>query len=677
LKRNHSALTLARDFFGPWIQNDPAMTTAFPTLFSPLRLGRHTLKNRICMSAHAESLGEGGVPAERALAYYEARARGGAGFLMCFGSASVHPDSSARVWNGIELFDDRVIRYLSNFSEAIHRHGVPLVAQMTHKGRRGRSEGNDFRPLLAPSAVREPNHRETPHALDREAIAGIVRAFADAAYRLKQGGFDGCEVMASACHLVDQFWTPRVNRRGDEYGGDLAGRMRFAIEILEAIRERVGPDFLIGIRMTGDEMLEGGLDNEAARAIARRLDALGILDYFNVVGASCETYPTESLTVPDMSFPPALFHGLAASIKAVVKTPVIIAGRINHPAVAEKVLRDGEADLCVMTRALIADPELPEKTLEGRLDDLRICYGYNSGCIDRIYTGKGITCVQNPVVGHEREWSELPRAARPSKVVVVGGGPAGLECARIARLRGHEVVLFEKNEELGGQTLIAKNAPARQDFDGACRYTARQCEKLGVEIHLGAEADAEAVLRESPDVVVIATGARALRPDIPGIDSRGTSAWDVLSGKVPAGSRVLVIDEEYGHQAPSVAEFLLDRGKQVSIVTSERTIGSFLGATTAPPVFERLFTKGITLHCHLSVVRLEEGRAIVKNVWSGREETLSPFDAFVYAYGGEAVNDLEASLAGRVARLELVGDCYAPRTLQHAILEGHKIGRVL
>ncbi len=653
------------------------MTAAFPLLFSPLKLGRHLLKNRICVSAHAESLAEDGVPKERSLRYYEARIRGGAGFLMCFGSSSVSPESAARVWNGVELFDDRVIPYLSAFSDAIHRQGVPVVGQMTHKGRRGRSEGNEFRPLLSPSAVREPNHRETPHVLDRETIARIVQDFADAAFRLKQGGFDGCEVMASACHLVDQFWTPRVNRREDDYGGDLTGRMRFATEVFQAIRERVGPDFLIGIRMTGDEMLEGGLDRSAAQEIARRLDALGILDYFNVVGASCETYGTEALTVPDMSFSPGLFSGLAASIKSVVGVPVIAAGRLNDPAVAERVLRDKSADLCVMTRALIADPELPKKALEGRLDDIRRCFGYNSGCIDRIYVGKAVSCVQNAVVGREREWSELPPAERPLKVVVVGGGPAGLECARVARLRGHSVVLFEKSRELGGQTLIAKKAPARQDFDGACRYTSHQCQKLGVEIRLGAEADAAAIVAEAPDVVVLATGARPLKPEIPGIDTHAMSAWDVLAGRETPGSRVLVIDEEYGYQGTSVAEHLLDRGKVVAIVTSERTIGGFLGATTAPPVFERLFTKGVVLHCNLSVVGIDQGRAIAKNVWSGREESLSPFDAFVYAYGGEAVNDLEDSLKGRVPRVELVGDCYAPRTLQHAILEGHKIARAL
>jgi mycofactocin system FadH/OYE family oxidoreductase 2 len=653
------------------------MTTAFPTLFSSQRLGPLTLANRICMSAHADSLAEQGLPTERTVRYYEARARGGAGLLMCFGSASVHPASSARVWNGIELFDDRVIPYLSTFADAMHRHGVPCIAQITHKGRRGHSEGNDFRPLLSPSPVREPNHRETPHELDRETIAELVTAFADAASRLKQGGFDGCEVMASACHLIDQFWTPRVNRRGDEFGGALEGRMRFGIDVLRAIRERVGPDFVVGIRMTGDEMLEGGIDGDGAREIARRLDRLGILDYFNVVGASCETYKTEALTVPDMSFSPGLFASLAASIKEVVSVPVVATGRINHPALAERILAERQADLCVMTRALIADPELPLKAREGRLDDVRLCFGYNSGCIDRIYTGKGVTCVQNAVVGREREWSSLPRAERPLKVVVVGGGPAGLECARVAGLRGHSVVLFEKSTELGGQTLIAKRAPSRQDFDGACRYSARQCEKLGVEIRLGVSADAEAVLRDSPDAVVLATGARALRPDIPGVDAHAVSAWDVLLGRIPDGRRVLVIDEEYGYQATSAAELLLDRGKEVAMVTSERTIAGFLGATAAPPVFERLFTKGVTLHCHLSVTGLEPGRATAENVWSGREESIAPFDAFVYAYGGEAVTDLAASLSGRVPRLELVGDCFAPRTLQHAILEGHKVARAL
>jgi 2,4-dienoyl-CoA reductase-like NADH-dependent reductase (Old Yellow Enzyme family)/thioredoxin reductase len=652
------------------------MTSAFPTLFSPIEIGPKSVKNRICCSAHADSLAEDGMPTERTVRYYELKARGGIGFMMCFGSASVHKTSPARDWNGVELFEDRVIPYLQKFSETMHKYGVPCVAQITHRGRRGRSV-DTWERMYAPSAVREPNHRETPHPMDLATMKEFIRAFAETAGRLQQGGFDGCEVMASHCHLIDQFWTPNANQRGDDYGGELANRLRFGVEVLNAVRERVGKDFIVGIRMTGDDFVDGGLDNDVCQEIAGRLNELKLLDYFNIIAASPEIYAGEAAAVPDMSFPLGVYAPVAARIRAVVNVPVIAMGRINDPAVAERVLRDGQADLCIMNRALIADPDFPNKAKEGRLDDIRQCMGYNQGCIDRIYTGRGVTCVQNAVIGREREWAELPRTASAKKIAIVGGGPAGLECARVARLRGHPVVLFEKNQELGGQTLIAKNAPARQDFDGACRYTSLQCKKLGVDLRLGVAANADSILSEKPDVVVLATGARAFKPKLPGIDDYGYSAWEVLQGTEVPGQSVLVIDEEYGFQAPSVAEYLLDRGKTVEIVTSERSLGSFLGATTGPPVFRRLFTKGVRLHCNLKVLALESNQAVAKNVWSEREEVLGPYDAFVYAYGGEAVCELDKELMGKVPRIELIGDCFAPRTLQHAILEGHKLAREL
>ncbi len=652
------------------------MPTAFPTLFSPIEIGPRTIKNRICCSAHADSLAEDGMPTERTVRYYELKARGGIGFMMCFGSASVHPTSPARDWNGVELFEDRVLPYLGKFSETIHKYGVPCVAQITHRGRRGRSL-DTWERMYGPSAIREPNHRETPHAMDTATMKEFVRAFADAAGRLNQGGFDGCEVMASHCHMIDQFWTPNANQRDDDYGGDLGNRLRFGIEVLTAVRERVGRDFIVGIRMTADDFVDGGIDNSVCQEIASRLNELGLLDYFNIIASTAETYPGEAAAVPDMSFPLGVYAPLAAAIRSVVSVPVIAMGRINDPAVAEKILQQGQADLCIMNRALIADPDMPNKAKEGRLDDIRQCMGYNQGCIDRIYTGRGVTCVQNAVIGREAAWAEMPRTAAAKKIAIIGGGPAGLECARVARLRGHHVVLFEKDQEVGGQTLIARKAPARQDFDGACRYAALQCRKLGVDMRLGKAADAVAVLRESPDVVVLATGARPFKPRLPGIDEYGYNAWEVLRGTEVPGQAVLVIDEEYGFQGPSVAEVLLDRGKAVEIVTSERSLGTFLGATTGPPVFRRLFSKGVRLHCNLKVVQLESNQAIAKNVWSEREEALGPFDAFVYAYGGEAVCDLEKELQGKVGRVELIGDCFAPRTLQHAILEGHKLGREL
>ncbi len=614
------------------------------------------------------------MPTELTRRYYELKAQGGAGLIMCFGSASVHATSPARDWNGIELFDDRVIPYLETFSQTMHKYDAPCIAQLTHRGRRGRSV-DTWQRMYAPSAVREPNHRETPHEMDEATMQEFVRAFADAAERLQKGGFDGCEVMASHCHLIDQFWTSNANMRNDRYGGSLDNRMRFGIRVIETVRERVGSDFIVGIRMTADDFVDNGLDNAQCQEIAAKLNELDLLDYFNIIGSSAETYTGEAAAVPDMAFPLGLYAPLAASIRNVVDVPVIATGRINDPTVAERLLTEGQADLCIMNRALIADPDFPKKAQQGRLDDIRQCMGYNEGCIDRIYTGLGVTCVQNAVIGRETEWAELPRTTAVKKVVVVGGGPAGLEAARVARLRGHDVVLFEKADELGGQTLIARHGPAREDFDGACRYAAQQYQKLGVDIRLGAKAEAEGVLAESPQVVIIATGARALKPNIPGIDDYGYSAWEVLAGMDVLGDEILVIDEEYGHQGPSAAEHLLERGKQVEIVTSEATVGSLLGATTLPLVLQRLYSKGAHIRGHLRVREFTFGHSVAENVWSNREETIGPFDAFVYAYGGVAVNGLAKELNGRVDRLELAGDCFAPRSLQHAILEGHKIAR--
>jgi 2,4-dienoyl-CoA reductase-like NADH-dependent reductase (Old Yellow Enzyme family)/thioredoxin reductase len=651
----------------------------FDYLFTPIKIGSKTIKNRICCSAHAEALAKDGMPDEAQRRYYEEKAKGGLGFMMCMGSASVHPSSTARDWNGVELFDDRVIPYLEKFSETMHGYDVPVVAQITHRGRRGRSV-DLWNRMYAPSDVREPNHRENPHPMEPEIIEEFIEAFAAAAHRLKKGGFDGCEVMASHCHLLDQFWTLNVNRRTDEYGAeDLDSRMRFAVQIIQRVRERVGSDFIVGIRVTGDDFQENGLNNDNMREICARLDSLKLLDYFNIIGATAETFVGEAAAVPNMSFDLGVYTYLAASIRAVVDVPVIATARIVDPVQADKIIADGQADLCIMNRALIADPHLPNKAQAGQLDDIRQCMGYNEGCIDRIYTGRGVTCVQNPVIGREAEWTDLPPADRSRKVVVVGGGPAGLEAARVAASRGCSVVLFEKSGELGGQTLVANRAPHRQDFDGATRWSSRQCRKLGVDIRLKAEADIQTVLDESPDVVLVATGAGPRRPSLEGMDEHACfSVWDVLLGRADEiGETVLVIDEEYGHQGPGAAEFLLDRGREVDLITSQETVGNFLGATTRPPLLSRLFKKGAQIFCHLEAERLQDGNLVVRNVWSNELQQVGPYDAFVYAYGGQLIDDLSRPLKESGNSVEAIGDAFAPRSLQHAILEGHKFARSL
>src|SRR5689334_6795250 len=327
----------------------------FEHLFKPLAVGPRTVKNRICCSAHADALADDGMPGERERRYYEEKAMGGVGFMMCFGSASVHPTSTARDWNGVEVFDDRVIPYLKKFSDTMHQYDVPVVCQITHRGRRGRSI-DLWNRMYGPSDTREPNHRENPHPLEPEMIDELVESFAAAAYRLKQGGFDGCEVMASHCHLIDQFWTLNVNKRSDQYGAQsLESRMKFGVRIMERVRERVGRDFIVGTRVTGDDFTERGLDNAQMQEICGKLNDLKLLDYFNVIGGTAETFVGEAAAVPNMSFKLGLYTYLAASIRKVVDVPVIAFGRIVDPVQADKVIESGQADLVIMNRALIAD----------------------------------------------------------------------------------------------------------------------------------------------------------------------------------------------------------------------------------------------------------------------------------------------------------------------------------
>ncbi len=651
----------------------------FEHLFTPIKIGPRTIKNRICCSGHADALAEDGMPGARETRYYEEKAIGGVGFMMCFGSASVHPSSTARDWNGVELFDDRVIPHLQVFSDTMHKYDVPVCCQITHRGRRGRSI-DLWNRMYGPSDVREPNHRENPHPLEPEMIDEIVEAFATAAHRLQQGGFDGCEIMASHCHLIDQFWTLNANERHDSYGANsLESRMKFGIRVLEAVRERVGNDFIIGTRVTGDDLTERGLDNSQMQEICGRLSELKLLDYFNVIGGTAETFVGEAAAVPNMGFKLGLYTYLAASIRKVVDVPVITFGRIVDPVQADKILAAGEADMVIMNRALIADPHLPNKARMEQQDDIRQCMGYNEGCIDRIYTGRGVTCVQNPVIGREAEWATLPPTQSPRRVVVVGGGPAGLEAARVAAAQGHHVTLLEKTGELGGQTLIAKRAPSRQDFDGATRWSGRQCKKLGVDIRLNTPADANQIMELKPDCVLVATGAVARPHGLEGTENHQiVSAWDVLSGECSdLGKTLLVIDEEYAHQGPTTAAFLLEKGHEVDMITSQETIANFLGATTRPPLLARLFKQGIQFFHHLKAVRLEDSCCIATNEWTGELFRVGPYDGFVYAYGGLSLDELSAPVRERGVTVQTIGDAFAPRTLQHAILEGHQFARAI
>src|SRR5438105_5822121 len=481
------------------------MASELRSLFSPIQVGRLTLKNRIYSSGHAEAMAEGGRPGERLRRYHEAKARGGCALTIFGGSSSVHPSSPAAAWKQIANHDDAIIPTYRVLADAVHEHACLVFTQLTHLGRRAQSDPDVPGALLAPSQIPERVHREVPHELDAEQIIELVRAFGEAARRCRDGGLDGVEISMAHNHLIDQFWSPIFNQRLDDYGGSLENRMRFGVEVLSEIRRRVGSDFVVGARISGDEFTRGGLTAADMAEIARRLAASGLIDFLSIIGGGAHTYELQAAAVPNMSYAAGVYVPLAAAIKhAAPGMPIFHASRIVDPVHADRAVAAGDIDVVGMTRALIADPDLPRKAREGRLDDTRTCVGANEGCIDRIYQGKPVTCVQNPATGREAELGEVHAATKPKKVVVIGGGVAGLEAARMAATRGHRVVLFEKTAELGGQVLLAARAPARAEYAGIVRFLAAQVRKHGVDVRLDVEATPTAVVVARP--VAIITG---------------------------------------------------------------------------------------------------------------------------------------------------------------------------
>jgi len=659
------------------------MTTTrmrYPLLFSPITLNQVTIKNRIVSTAHATAYAIGGYPKEKYRRYYERKARGGVGLIVTFGSCSVHPSSSVAEWSGVANWDDSIIPDLAAMAGVAHAHGAKIFCQLTHMGRRGTSTNSGL-PLLAPSPLSEPAHRERPKEIEAAEICEVVEAFAAATERLKRAGYDGVEITSYGGHLIEQFWSPRVNQRTDEYGGNLSNRMRFSRDVIEAVRDRAGPDYCVGFRMTGDQLVKGGLGHEEMKEIAARLGDLGKLDFFNISGSTGETAEAQAKTVPSLDNPLGVFNRYAASIRAVVGVPVIVAARIVEPAMAEAALARGDADLIGMTRALIADPDMPNKAAAGEPDEIRLCTGANEGCIGRLFQGLPIRCVQNPLIGHEEELDTLELAVIRRRVVVVGGGPGGMEAARVAAERGHDVVLFERTSELGGQVRLAAMAPHRAEYGRAISWLARQIGKLGVDIRLGVEATVDGVLAERPDWVIVATGATPRPPTFPANGgARLTTAEAVLERRIGSevgpGWRCLVIDEDAHIRGPGAAEALAQTGAQVEIISREMTIGLDIDPTLKPALYRRLFEAGVELTPLTGAVAIDGLSVTVEHVYSGKQRAIDA-DLVVLALGGEARAELYHALrkAEPELQIERVGDCVAPRQLYDAMLEATRAGR--
>jgi 2,4-dienoyl-CoA reductase-like NADH-dependent reductase (Old Yellow Enzyme family)/thioredoxin reductase len=644
-------------------------------LLSPVRLGHLTAKNRIVSTPHGAAFGEKGRITDRYIRYHEEKARGGCGVVMMFGSSSIHP-TSINDWGEVNNWDDSIVPQFRQMSNAIHRHGALCLSQISHRGRRGHSWYSGA-PLWGPSDTREERHRQWPHVMTKQEIREVIEAWAAAAVRLKRGGFDGCDIPCYGGHLLDQFLSPLSNTRTDEYGGSLDNRLRLTREVLAAIRDAVGRDFIVGIRHSGDHFAPGGLTRAVLLEVARRIDALDLVDYWIVTGSSTETMQLEAMVTPSLYHPEGLYNDFAAQTRRVVCAPVIVTGRIVTPQQAEAALAAGVCDLVGMTRAIIADPEMPNKAAAGQFSDIRPCVGISEGCIGRLRQGQAITCVHNPMIGREAELAEITTATHPKRVVVVGGGVAGLEAARVAALRGHEVTLLEAQATLGGQVLAAARAPQRESLGQIAGWLEGQVRKHRVDVRLRLRATSADVLALEPDAVIVATGATSRVPEMPGAGLlHVATAADILTGVAIPGRRCVVVDEDGHCAAPTTADFLVQRGHHVTLVTRYFMVGEDIDEGVRADLYARLFRQSVRVETTTVATEVVPQGVRVRHTYSGAEVVLEA-DTVVMAFGGKAEDHLYHELDGKVPTLALVGDAYSPRRIHDAILDGTRAARAV
>ncbi|MBT6093399.1 MAG: NADH:flavin oxidoreductase, partial [Rhodospirillaceae bacterium] len=591
------------------------MATEDP-LLQPFQLKHLTLKNRLMSTAHEPAYSEEGLPTERYRLYHREKARGGCALTMTAGSAIVAEDSPPAFGN-LHAYKDEIVPWLRQLTDDCHEFDTAVMIQLTHLGRRTNWNHSDWLPVLAPSPIREPAHRAFPKEAEDWDLERIAANYADASARMQAAGLDGIEFEAYG-HFMDGFWSPATNTRTDEYGGSLDNRLRFTHSVIDAVRDAVGPDFIVGVRLVCDEDWERGLSRDEGVEIARRLVDGGGIDFLNVIRGHIDSDAALSGVIPVMGQRSAPHLDFSGEIRAETKFPVFHAAKISDVATARHAIAGGKLDMVGMTRAHMADPHIGRKVAEGREHEIRPCVGATY-CLDRIYEGHEALCIHNPATGREATMpQEIEKSEGPAKrVVIVGAGPAGLEAARVSATRGHNVVVFEAAPQAGGQVRLAARSPRRRDLMGIIDWRMERCTELGVEFRFNTYAEPSDILAENPNLVIIATGGLPNTSILDAGDELVVSTWDILSGDVAPGTDVLVYDDNGGHPALQAAEFLADAGSKVEIVTPERFFAPEIGGLNHVAYARTFQDRGVMLTINTRVGAVErDGNTLVAKLAS-------------------------------------------------------------